>query len=166
MPDRSVWKVFCHIVTQVGKVETVTAMLAATTPEVAGDYVLFFDDYTGTDTTFSSLADGVIMMSVSALNGSLSRRSGFYPTITAASFTLNNLSSSGIKFVTSDRVAGQGNVVLSDTPINSVGSSDYLFYAFQDGAHMSFINCVRDWTNSAQRYGFLLKVGNRPYDAM
>ena len=82
----------------------------------------FFDDYAGTDTTFSSLANGVNMMAVSALNGSLSRRSGFYPTITFSSAAFDSISVSGFKFSYSTNVQITESVIQNDCYFNATAS--------------------------------------------
>jgi hypothetical protein len=118
-----------------------TAMLAATTPEVAGDYVLFFDDYTGTDTTFSSLANGINMLAVSALNGSLSRRSGFYPTITFSSVTFDNISVSGFKFALSTNTLFNQTVKHNDCYFD-YDLSETAWASSIDGCSITAKNCT------------------------
>lgn len=120
---------------------TLAAMLLATTPEVAGDYVVFFDDYTGTDTAFSSLANGVFMISVSALNGSLSRRSGFYPAITFTTVNFDYLNISGLKFVLSTDTRFENNVVHSDCYFD-YDLSETAWVAITDGASVRADNCT------------------------
>ena len=120
---------------------TLAEMLLATTPEVGGDYVVFFDDYVGSDTAFSSLSNRVFMIAVSALNGSLSRRSGFYPTITFSTATFDNISVSGFQFDVSTYTLYSQSVVYNDMYYD-LDLNETVWYGSTDGGSCTANNCT------------------------
>ena len=122
-----------------GYYATIQSVVSATTPPVAGDYVLASDihDYSvASNITHSGIAQGVIIAAVSDINIDASRRTGNFASESSLSnparVELCNGAYSGIRLATQNEMRFTSSKI-SDGILISINSADDILLSISDG---------------------------------